>query len=110
LVATDWLHVRAAPIVARDADVRSREALYGAIDRAFDFSLLAEQQPEDYAELLADNGITVQERAPMTPVVKLIFGAGYDKTRLTEFAAALDFAHRNAVPMGGLFADLLIEP
>ena len=56
--------------------------------------------------MLTDNGITVQDRAPMTPVVKLIFGAGYDKTRLTEFAAALDYAHRNAVPAGQL-ADLL---
>ena len=44
----------------------------------------------------------------MTPVVKLIFGAGYDKTRLTEFAAALDYAHRNVVPLGGL-ADLLAQ-
>jgi hypothetical protein len=101
----DWLQAaRSSADVARDADARSRETLYRAIGRAYDFSLVAEQQPEDYAELLADNGITVQERAPMTPVVKLIFGAGYDKTRLTEFAAALDFAHRNAVPMGGLFA------
>ena len=101
----DWLQAaRSSADMARDADVRSREALYRAIDRAFDFSLIAEQQPEDYAELLADNGITVQERAPMTPVVKLIFGASYDKTRLTEFAAALDYGHRNAVPMGGLFA------
>ena len=42
----------------------------------------------------------------MTPVVKLIFGASYDKTRLTEFAAALDYAHRNIVGQGKL-ADLL---
>jgi hypothetical protein len=48
----------------------------------------------------------MQDRAPMTPVVKLIFGAGYDKTRLTEFAAALDYASRNVVPQGAL-ADLL---
>jgi hypothetical protein len=48
----------------------------------------------------------VQERAPFTPIVKLVFGAGYDKTRLTEFASALQFAHRNVVPMGGL-ADIL---
>ncbi len=44
----------------------------------------------------------------MTPIVKLIFGSGYDKTRLTEFAAALDYAHRNAVPQGQL-ADLLAK-
>jgi hypothetical protein len=103
----DWLDAaRSCADDARDADARSRDALYRAIGRAYDFSLVAERFPDDYAELLADNGITVQERAPMTPVVKLIFGAGYDKTRLTEFAAALDYAHRNAVPMGGL-ADLL---
>ena len=30
----------------------------------------------------------------MTPVVKLVFGADYDKTRLTEFATALGHARR----------------
>ena len=38
-----------------------------------------------------------QARAPMTPIVKLVFGADYDKTRLTEFAAALSYAEREAV-------------
>lgn len=103
----DWLQTaRDSADIARDADARSRDTLYRAIGRAYDFSLAAERHPADYEEMLADNGITVQERAPMTPVVKLIFGAGYDKTRLTEFAAALDYAHRNAVPAGQL-ADLL---
>jgi hypothetical protein len=103
----DWLDAaRSSADLARDADVRSRDSLYRAIGRAYDFSLAAARFSDDYADLLADNGITVQERAPMTPVVKLIFGAGYDKTRLTEFAAALDYAHRNAVVVGGL-ADLL---
>ena len=103
----DWLQVaRKSAVVAREQDLRSRDALYRAIGRAYDFSLAAERFPEEYAALLADNQISVQERAPMTPVVKLIFGSGYDKTRLTEFAAALDYAHRNIVPCGGL-ADLL---
>lgn len=103
----DWLQAaRNSADVARDTDARSRDALYRAIGRAYDFSLAAERHGEDYAELLADNGIVAQERAPMTPVVKLIFGAGYDKTRLTEFAAALDYAHRNVVPLGE-FAALL---
>ena len=103
----DWLQIaRNSAEVAREEDVRSRDALYRAIGRAYDFSLASARFPADYAELLADNGIAVQERAPMTPVDKLIFGAGYDKTRLTEFAAALDYAHRNAIPQGGL-ADLL---
>jgi len=52
--------------------------------------------------LLSDAGLVAQERARFTPIVKLVFGIGYDKTRLTEFATALQFADRNAVPMGGL--------
>ena len=38
----------------------------------------------------------------MTPVVKLVFGADYDKTRLTEYAAALSHAHRLELPRGSL--------
>lgn len=91
---------------ARDADQRTRDALYQAIGRAHDFALMAAENPSDYAELLTEAGLTVQERAPFTPLVKLIFGVGYDKTRLTEFATALQFAHRNVVPMGE-FADIL---
>ena len=36
----------------------------------------------------------------MTPVVKLVFGVDYDKARLTEFAAALSYAGREAVAIG----------
>ncbi len=99
----DWLDAaRQSADSARDADLRTREALYQAIGRAHDFALVAAKNPADYAELLSDAGLIVQERAPFTPIVKLVFGAGYDKTRLTEFATALQFADRNAVPMGGL--------
>lgn len=103
----DWLNAaRISAESARDSDMRSRDALYQAIGRAYDFSLVAAQYPDDYATLLSESGIAVQERAPMTPIVKLVFGTGYDKTRLTEFAAALSYADRNAVQMGGL-AELL---
>mgnify|MGYP000386225073 CR=1 FL=1 len=99
----DWLNAaRNSADDAREADHRSRDTLYSAIGRAWDFALIAEKNADDFAELLTDSGITAQERAPMTPIVKLVFGANYDKTRLTEFAAALNFAQRNAVPMGGL--------
>jgi hypothetical protein len=104
----DWLSAaRNSAESARDEDARSRTALYKAIGRAYDFSLAAEKAPEDFAELLADAGLKQQVRAPMTPIVKLVFGATYDKTRITEFSAALDYALRNAVPMGGL-ADLIL--
>lgn len=101
----------AARELARAADStedRSRSALYAAVSRAYDFSLAAEAAPEDYAELIQDAGLTVQERAPMTPVVKLVFGHDYDKTRLTEYAAVLSHAHRLRLPHGGL-ASFLAE-
>lgn len=46
----------------------------------------------------------------MTPVVKLVFGADYDKTRLTEYAAALDQAHRVGIARGSLGAFLSAAP
>ena len=87
---------------ATASDQRSRAALYRALGLAYDFALAAEGAPDDYAELLEDAGIKVQARAPMTPVVKLVFGAHYDKTRLTEFAAALAWAKREDVAEGAL--------
>ena len=86
----------------KSADARSRSALYRALGLAYDFAIAAEEAPEDYAELLEDAGLKAQARAPMTPVVKLIFGADYDKTRLTEFAAALSYGRRRNLPAGGL--------
>ena len=85
----------------KNADARSRSALYRALGHAYDFALAAEGDPEDYAEILADAGLKAQARAPMTPVAKLVFGADYDKARLTEFAAALSWARRENVAMGG---------
>jgi hypothetical protein len=87
---------------ARGADQRSRAALYRALGLAYDFALAAESDCEGYAELLDDAGLKSQARAPMTPVVKLVFGSGYDKARLTEFAAALSWARRNDLPSGAL--------
>lgn len=98
-------YLAAARELARAADStedRSRNALYAAVSRAYDFSLAAQAAPDDYAELIADSGLTVQERAPMTPVVKLVFGHDYDKTRLTEYAAVLTHAHRLNLQRGAL--------
>lgn len=89
-------------MAARQSEDRSHSALYAAIGRAFDVSLAAETAPGEYAELLAENGLVAQERAPMTPVVKLVFGADHDKTRLTEYAAALGHARRIGLGQGEL--------
>ena len=99
----DWLAAaREMAVAARGNEDRTREALYEAIGRAYDFSLAAAGAPDEFGELLADSGLKMQERAPMTPVVKLVFGADYDKTRLTEYAAALSHAHRLQLPQGSL--------
>tara|TARA_R110002126_G_scaffold3111_6_gene17043 strand:+ start:11672 stop:13027 length:1356 start_codon:yes stop_codon:yes gene_type:complete len=105
----DWLSAaRSSADNAADCEQRSRTALYTAIGNAYDFYLMTERHPDDYRALLADSGLKVQRRAPMTPIVKLVFGVRYDKTRLTEYAAALKYAARNAVEKGA-FADMLSQ-
>jgi hypothetical protein len=86
----------------KSTEARSRSALYRALGQAYDFAVAAEQAPRDYAEILEDAGLKAQDRAPMTPIVKLIFGVDYDKTRVTEFAAALSHGRRHDLPLGGL--------
>ena len=99
----DWLaSARELAQAAQGSEDRTRHALYAAIGRAYDFSLAAAEVPGEFTELLEDSGLTMQDRAPMTPVVKLVFGADYDKTRLTEYAAALGHAQRLGLPRGAL--------
>jgi len=103
----DWLALaRETAERAIAADSRSRGALYQAVGKAWDFALAAEEQPGAFAELLADAGLAAQERAPMTPVVKLVFGATYDKTRLAEYACVLGHAKDAGVGRGELGAYL----
>jgi hypothetical protein len=85
---------------------RTRSALYQALSLAYDFALAARDRPEEYAELLEESGVKAQARAPMTPIVKLVFGIDYDKARLTEFAAALSYALRQEVAFGA-FQDFI---
>jgi hypothetical protein len=85
---------------------RTRSALYKALSLAYDFAIAAQQNPEEYAELLEESGVKAQARAPMTPIVKLVFGIDYDKARLTEFAAALSFAQRQEIALGA-FQDFI---
>lgn len=103
----DWLALaRETAERAIAADSRSRTALYQAVGKAWDFALAAETQPEAFSELLADAGLQAQDRAPMTPVVKLVFGSTYDKTRLAEYACVLGHAKEEGVARGELAAYL----
>lgn len=111
LALADWLaSARELAQVAIGSEDRSRQALYSAIGRAYDFSLAAASEPEEFKELVADCGLAIQDRAPMTPVVKLVFGADYDKTRITEYATALSHGHRLGLPRGALTGFLVSAP
>jgi len=86
--------------IAKHAEGRSRAKLYRALGLAYDFALVADARPDEYAELLVDSGLKAQDRAPMTPIVKLVFGIDYDKTRLAEFGAALSYARKQGLGVG----------
>jgi hypothetical protein len=101
----DWLAAaRDCAAIAAQADSRGRQALYRALSQAYDFALVADDRPEDYAELLTESKIIAQERAPMTPIVKLVFGVGYDKTRLAEYGIALSHGRRMGIAQGEFLA------
>ena len=76
-------------------ETRSREALYRALAAAYGLYSECQMEPEAYARMLADAGLKVQARSPFTPIVKLVFGRGYDKTRISEYATALTYAKRS---------------
>jgi hypothetical protein len=77
---------------------------------AYDFAVAAQDNPAEYAELLEESGVKAQARAPMTPIVKLVFGVDYDKARLTEFAAALSYAQRQNIELGGFKSFIEKQP
>ncbi|MBT5765344.1 MAG: hypothetical protein HOI58_00655, partial [Kordiimonadaceae bacterium] len=75
---------------------RSRDTLYNILTAIYKFHSVCENSPVEYSKLVAENGLKIQERAPLTPVLKICLGKDYDKTRLTEYAAALGIAkHMN---------------
>ena len=75
-------------------DSRSRDSLYSVLAKALALYEEATEDRETYLSILKATGIVEQARAPFTPVIKLVFGKDYDKTRITEYASALSFAVR----------------
>ena len=99
----DWLvAARSMARVARLRADNSHVALYAAIGAAWDFALATRDEPEEFARLLAGAGLKAQTRAPMLPLIKLVFGPGADKTRLTEYATVLAHAERLDIAPGAL--------
>jgi hypothetical protein len=97
---------REAAAAATASEGRTRHALYRAIGLAHAFAVAARSRPDDYALILEEAGIVVQERSPLTALAKLIFGTSYDKTRLAEFVCAIDYALAQDLAPGALIAHL----
>lgn len=71
---------------------RSRDSLYNILTAIYEYHQTCKTSPNAFQELVKDHDLKIQSRAPFTPVLKICLGKDYDKTRLTEYAAALGIA------------------
>ena len=94
--------VRALAEEARQAQERSNVALYEGLGAAYDFALDAEDQPEDYLRLVEAQGLKIQLRSPMKPVVKLGFAGLCDDHTIGQLEAVLAWALKLDLPRGTL--------
>ena len=101
--------VRAKADEVRVAQLRSIAALHEGLSAAYDFALDAEQQPEEYLKLVEAQGLKIQLRAPMKPVVKLAFDGLCDEETITRLEAILAWALKMELPRGSLAERLEAE-
>ena len=101
--------VRAMAEEARAAQERSNMALYEGLSAAYDFALDAEQQPEDYLRLVEAQGLKIQLRSPMKPVVKLAFAGLTDDVTIGQLEAVLAWALKSDLARGTLAERIVAE-
>jgi hypothetical protein len=94
--------VRAKADEARQAKLRANVALYEGLSAAYDFALDAEGSPEEYLRLLEAEGLKIQLRSPMKPVVKLAFNGMCDDATIHQLEAVLSWAFNEDLPRGTL--------
>ena len=94
--------IRAMAEEARQAQLRSQRALYAGLSAAYDFALDAEGEPEEYLRLVEGQGLKIQLRAPMKPVVKLAFAETCDEATIAQLEAVLAWALKQDLPRGSL--------
>lgn len=99
---TKLTEVRAKADEARMAKLRANAALYEGLSAAYDFALDAEENAEDYLKLVEAQGLKIQLRSPMKPVVKLAFDGMCDDSTITQLEAVLAWALKNDLPRGSL--------
>ena len=94
--------VRAKADEARQAKLRANAALYEGLGAAYDFALDAEDAPEEYLKLVEAQGLKIQLRSPMKPVVKLAFNGMCDEATIKQLEAILAWAFDEELPRGTL--------
>ena len=94
--------VRAKADEARMAKLRSNTALYEGLGAAYDFALDAEECPEEYLKLVEAQGLKIQLRTPMRPVMKLAFDGMCDDPTIARLEAVLAWALKQELPRGTL--------
>ena len=94
--------VRSKADEARMAKIRSNLALYEGLSAAYDFALDAEESADEYLKLVEDQGLKIQLRSPMKPVVKLAFDGMCDDATISQLEAVLAWALKNDLPRGSL--------
>jgi hypothetical protein len=94
--------VRALAEEAHAAQVRSNMALYEGLSAAYDFALDAEDAPEEYLRLVEGQGLKIQLRSPMKPVVKLAFDGMCDEPTILQLETVLAWALKQDLPRGTL--------
>ncbi|NUT00191.1 MAG: hypothetical protein HOP96_04375 [Sphingomonas sp.] len=94
--------VRSKADEARMAKLRSNIALYEGLSAAYDFALEAEDHPEEYLKLVEAQGLKIQLRSPMAPVVKLAFDGMCDDSTIAQLEKVLAWALKNDLPRGSL--------
>jgi hypothetical protein len=101
--------VRALADEAREAQIRSNIALYEGLSAAYDFALDAEAEPEEYLRLVEAQGLKIQLRSPMKPVVRLAFDGTCDEPTIAQLEAILSWALKHDLPRGTLAARIQEE-
>lgn len=96
--------VRSKADEARMAKIRSNLALYEGLSAAYDFALDAEDNADEYLKLVEGQGLKIQLRSPMKPVVKLAFDGLCDDSTIAQLEAVLAWALKQDLPRGSLAA------
>jgi hypothetical protein len=99
---TKLAEVRSKADEARAAKLRANAALYAGLSAAYDFALDAEENAEEYLKLVEAQGLKIQLRSPMKPVVKLAFDGMCDDSTISQLETVLAWALKHDLPRGTL--------